>query len=70
VLKEQGYQVSHELIRWLMQQTGYSMQSNRKTKEGGGHIDREAQFEFINERSKEFISDNQSVISVDCKKRS
>jgi transposase len=69
LLKDQGYKVSHELIRQLLHKLGYSMQCNRKTKEGGKHPDRDAQFEYINQKSQEFISDNQPVISVDCKKK-
>ena len=45
------------------------MQTNRKTKEGGDHPDRDAQFEFISNQTKSFISDNQPVISIDCKKK-
>ena len=69
LLEKRGYKISHELIRQLLRESGYSLQSNRKTKEGGDHLDRDAQFEFINKQSKEFISDNQPVISVDCKKK-
>jgi transposase len=69
LLEEKGYKVSHELIRQILQDLGYSLQSNKKTQEGGNHPDRDAQFEFINEQSKKFISENQPVISVDCKKK-
>jgi transposase len=69
LLKEKGYKVSHELIRQILQDLGYSLQANKKTQEGGNHPDRDAQFEFINEQSKKFISENQPVISVDCKKK-
>jgi hypothetical protein len=69
LLQERGYRVSHELIRRIMQELGYGLQTNRKTKEGGNHPDRDAQFEFINSPSKGFISDEQHVISVDCKKK-
>jgi hypothetical protein len=68
-IKKKGYNVSHELIRQILQKSGYSLQSNRKTQEGGTHPDRDAQFEYIDKYSKEFISDNQPVISVDCKKK-
>jgi hypothetical protein len=61
--------VSHELIRQILRNLGYSLQANKKTQEGGNHVDRDAQFEFINNKSKEFISENQPVISVDCKKK-
>jgi transposase len=69
LLENQGYKISHELIRQILQESGYSLQTNRKTKEGGDHVDRDAQFEFINKQSKEFICNNLPVISVDCKKK-
>ncbi|MDR1676446.1 MAG: ISAzo13 family transposase [Tannerella sp.] len=68
-LKKQNYKVSHELIRQLLQNLGYSMQGNKKTKEGGDQPDRDVQFEYINQKSKEFIAEKQPVISVDCKKK-
>jgi transposase len=68
-LELQGYKISHELVRQLLQSLGYSMQSNRKVHEGGSHPDRDTQFEYINEKSKSFISQQQPVISVDCKKK-
>ena len=48
---------------------GYSLQSNRKTKEGGNHPDRNAQFEHINATVKAFQRGGQPVISVDTKKK-
>ncbi|GHT05809.1 hypothetical protein AGMMS49525_13490 [Bacteroidia bacterium] len=45
------------------------MQTNRKVNEGGEHIDRDAQFEYINNTAKSFFAANQPVISVDCKKK-
>lgn len=68
-LKESGYSVSHEVIRKILISLGYSLQLNRKTKEGGGHVDRNAQFEFINSKAKFFFSEKDPVISVDCKKK-
>ena len=68
-LKQQGFNVSHELIRQILKEQDYSLQANRKTKEGGEHPDRDAQFEFINSQTKNFISNNQPVISIDCKKK-
>ena len=47
----------------------YSLQANKKTNEGGNNPDRDAQFEFINKLSKDFISKKEPVISVDCKKK-
>jgi hypothetical protein len=68
-LRTLGYNVSHELIRQILINEGYSMQSNRKTKEGGEHVDRDSQFEYIDNTAKAFIAINQPVISVDCKKK-
>jgi hypothetical protein len=72
-LLNKGYQISHETVRADMKQLGYSLQwfgyahqpSNKKTKEGGDHPDRDAQFEYINALAKEFLSSNDPVISVD-----
>ena len=47
----------------------YSLQSNRKTKEGTSHPDRDAQFLHISEHVKDFQRHNQPVISVDTKKK-
>lgn len=64
-----GYKISHEVVRQSLKSLGYSLQSNKKTKEGGTHEDRDAQFEFINSLTKKFIKNNDPVISVDCKKK-
>ena len=68
-LRKLGYQISHETIRKCLQILGFSLQSNKKTKEGGDHPERDAQFEYINNVSKEFLSSGDPVISVDCKKK-
>lgn len=69
LLEIRGYKVSHEFVRQTLWKLGYSLQANSKTKEGAGHPDRDAQFVFINNQSKEFIAEKQPVISVDCKKK-
>jgi len=68
-LRKLGYQISHETIRKCLQILGFSLQSNKKTKEGGSHPDRDAQFEHINRVSKDFLSTGDPVIAVDCKKK-
>jgi hypothetical protein len=68
-LREKGYRISHEAVRQAMIVLGYSLQSNKKTKEGGDHPDRDAQFEYINELAKSFLSLGDPVISIDCKKK-
>jgi hypothetical protein len=64
-----GYKVSHEVVRQCLMELGYSLQANKKTKEGGDSPDRDAQFEYINRIAKEFAESNDPVISVDCKKK-
>lgn len=68
-LQSKGYVVSHTSIGGLLRKMGYSLQSNRKTLEGGDHPDRNAQFEFINARAEDAIRNEQPVISVDTKKK-
>lgn len=68
-LRSQGHAVSHTSIGVLLKKLGYSLQGNRKTLEGGDHPDRNAQFEFINERAKDAMYNGQPVISVDTKKK-
>jgi len=53
----------------LLYDAGYSLQSNRKTREGSAHPDRNAQFECINERVRRFQGRGQPVVSVDTKKK-
>ena len=47
-LQRLGHQVSHELVSELLHGLGYSLQANRKTREGGEHPDRDGQFEHLN----------------------
>ena len=64
-----GYKVSHEVVRQCLIELGYSLEANKKTKEGGDSPDRDAQFEHINKIAKEFAESNDPVISVDCMKK-
>ena len=68
-LNRQGHQVSHRLVAELLQDLGYSLQANRKTREGAAHPDRNAQFEQINDEVRAYQSAGQPVISVDTKKK-
>jgi len=68
-LSRQGHPVSPSTVGRLLRAAGYSLQSNRKTKEGGGHPDRNAQFEHINATVKAFQRHGHPVISVDTKKK-
>jgi hypothetical protein len=68
-LSRMGHRVSPRTVGRLLNGDGYSLQSNRKTKEGESHPDRNAQFEFINLTVKQFQQRGQPVISVDTKKK-
>jgi len=68
-LKKQGLNISYRIVGESLKEKGFSLQANRKTFEGKGHKDRNAQFEFINQRVESYFSEQQPVISVDAKKR-
>ncbi len=68
-LHQKGYVISDETVAKLLHKLGYSLQSNRKTVEGAQHLGRDAQFQYINEKVKEFQAEGEPVISVDTKKK-
>ncbi len=68
-LTRQGYAVSHTLVTGLLHDLDYSLQANRKTLEGAGHPDRNAQFEHINAAVTAQVTRGQPAISVDTKKK-
>lgn len=69
-LREKGFDISHDKIGDLLKELGYSLQQNRKMLQVGvAHPDRNAQFEYINKKSEEFIEEGQPVISIDTKKK-
>ena len=68
-LAKKGHKVCPTVVGELLHGMGYSLQANRKTREGGQHIDRDAQFQYINTQAKAFLAARQPVISVDTKKK-
>jgi len=64
-----GHEVSQATVWRMLDHLGYSMQSNRKSREGGHHPDRNGQFEFINASVKDFMGRRLPTISVDTKKK-
>ena len=68
-LRAMGHKVSSSSIPKLLGELKYCRHSNRKTKEGGKHPDRDAQFEYINAKVEEFQAEGQPVISIDAKKK-
>jgi hypothetical protein len=68
-LKRQGHEVSQRTICDLLSQMGFSLQSTRKTREGGKHEDRDAQFVHIAKTVADYQAAGDPVISVDTKKK-
>ena len=68
-LNAEGHSVSHMTVDRLLWQMGFSLQADRKVREGESHPDRDAQFEHINARVRHFQRRGQPAVSVDAKKR-
>jgi hypothetical protein len=68
-LKRQGHQISQRTICDLLGQMNFSLQSTRKTREGGHHKDRDAQFAHIAKTVADYQAAGDPVISVDTKKK-
>jgi transposase len=68
-LTDMGHPIGASLVRRLLHQLGYSLQSNRKRLEGTSHPDRNAQFEHINDKATAQLAAGEPVISVDTKKK-
>jgi len=68
-LTRQNHPVSDRTVATMLKKAGYSLQANRKTREGNQHPDRNAQFEHINDQVVTFQRQRQPVISVDTKKK-
>lgn len=68
-LQAMGHAISHQLVAELLQANNYTLQANRKTREGSSHPDRDAQFCYLNDQVLQCQNDEQPVISVDTKKK-
>ena len=68
-LNQRGYRIGRQTVATLLEELGYSLQGNQKTKEGSSHPDRDAQFRYIHGRVEEFQRRGQPVVSVDTKKK-
>src|SRR5258708_33320680 len=64
-----GHTIGRTLVGKLLHQLDYSLQANRKTREGSNHIDRDAQFHYINDHVKEALASGNPAISVATKKK-
>ena len=68
-LQRQNHPVTDRTVATLLKKAGYSLQSNRKTREGSAHPDRDAQFGYINRQVLVFQREFQPVVSIDTKKK-
>lgn len=68
-LTRQHHRISYVKVGQLLHQQGFSLQSNRKTEEGGDHPDRDAQFRHINTQVKRALAAGTPAVSVDTKKK-
>jgi hypothetical protein len=64
-----GHRVCHNVVGDLLRDMGYSLQGNRKTREGTSHPDGDAQFGYINDQVKQALAAGEPAISVDTKKK-
>ncbi len=68
-LQALGHRVSHPWVAEALRDLDYSLQGNRKTREGSDHPDRDAQFAHINQAAAGCLAAGDPVISVDAKKK-
>jgi transposase len=68
-VRKQGFQVGARTVAKELKEQGFSLQSNRKTREGQSRPDRDAQFGHINAQVAAFQRRGQPAISVDTKKK-
>jgi transposase len=68
-LTRMKHAVGPRTVAALLHEAGYSLQANRKTREGASHPDRNAQFEYINASVGRFVLRGQPAVSVDTKKK-
>jgi hypothetical protein len=64
-----GHRIGADTVAGLLRQQGFSLQGNAKTIEGGQHVDRDAQFSYLNGQASQHLAAGDPVISVDTKKK-
>ena len=68
-LQAKGHSVCPHVVADCLRELGYRLQANRKTREGSEHMDRDAQFQYLNDPAAAFLTTYEPVISVDTKKK-
>src|SRR5713226_3040928 len=68
-LTRSGHPISSVTVGRCLEEMGYTLQANVKTREGPQHPNRDAQFRYLNRQVKAFRRAGDPVISVDTKKK-
>lgn len=68
-LRDKSFTIGRTSVGSLLKEMEYSLQANKKTMEGKNHLDRDSQFQYINDCAKRFLNKKMPVISVDTKKK-
>jgi Rhodopirellula transposase DDE domain len=68
-LTRAGHAISSVTVGRCLEEMGYTLQANVKTREGPQHPDRDAQFQYLNRQVKAFGRTGDPIISVDAKKK-
>jgi hypothetical protein len=68
-LTRSGHPISSVTVGRCLEEMGYTLQANVKTREGPQHPNRDAQFRYLNRQVKAFRRAGAPVISVDTKKK-
>jgi hypothetical protein len=68
-LAERGHRMAPNTVGRLLRELGYSLQANRKDKEGRSPPERAAQVAYLSDAARACLERRQPVISVDAKKK-
>ena len=64
-----GHRVSDRTVARMLRAQGFSLQANAKVTEGRQHVDRDAQFGYLNTQVIDHLAAGAAVLSVDTKKK-
>ncbi len=68
-LEAKGHSIKKSALAEWLHKRRFSLRANKKTIEGKGHPDRNAQFEHLTGKCEAFKQQGHPIISVDCKKK-
>jgi transposase len=68
-LRARGHEVSYRTVARVLADAGFSLQANRKTREGEQHVDRDEQFRYIDRLVRAQLRRGAPAVSVDTKKK-